>query len=94
LVRPRRQASLSDIFMAPAEPRRNAASLALEALQAVLAEAEASPHRRLALLAAPAVLHYLNSRPDLLAACAERLGRPLTVTSRDDCPGFEVSDQT
>lgn len=91
LVRPRRMPSLSDYFLAPPQPRRSAASVALEALQAILAEAEAAPHRRLSLLAAPAVVHYLNSRPELLADCAEKLGRPLNVTSRPDLETFEIT---
>jgi Ribonuclease G/E len=91
LVRPRRAPSLSDYFLSAPEPRRNAASLALEALQAVLAEAEAAPLRQIALLAAPAIVQYLNSRPELLADCAEKLGRPLTVTPRPDLDGFEVA---
>lgn len=91
LIRPRRAPSLSDYFLSAPEPRRNAASLALEALQAVLAEAEAVPLKPLALLAAPAIVHYLNSRPELLADCAERLGRPLTLTARPDLDGFEVA---
>lgn len=91
LVRPRRAPSLSDYFLTPAEPRRNAASLALEALQAVLAEADAAPLRQIALLAAPAIVHYLDSRPELLADCAEKLGRPLSVSARPDLDGFEVA---
>jgi ribonuclease E/ribonuclease G len=93
LVRPRRRPSLSDYFLSPPQPKRNAAGLALEALQAVLAEAEAAPHRRLSLLAPPAVTHYLNSRPELLAECAERLGRPLPVAARSDLEGFAIVDQ-
>jgi len=91
LVRPRRAPSLSDYFLAAPEPKRSAAGLAFEALQAVLAEAEVAPLRQLALLAAPAIVHYLNSRPELLAECAEKLGRPLTVTARPDLDGFEIA---
>lgn len=90
LVRPRRAPSLSDYFLAPLERTRNAAGLAFEALQAVLAEAEAAPLRRLTLLAAPAVAHYLNSRPELLAECGERLGQPLTVAASPDIQTFEI----
>ena len=93
LVRPRRAPSLSDYFLTASQPKRNAAGLAFEALQAVLAEAIAAPHRRLALLAAPDVVQYLNSRPELLAECGDRLGRPLAVTSRTDLDGFEIGDQ-
>lgn len=91
LVRPRRAPSLSDYFLTPPEPKRSSASLALEALQAVLSEAEAAPLRQLALHAAPAIVHYLNSRPELLAECAEKLGRPLKVTARPDLDSFEVA---
>ena len=93
LVRPRRAPSLSDYFLTSPEPKRNAAGLAFEALRAMLAEAEAAPLRRLTLLAAPEVAHYLNSRPELLAECAEKLGHPLTVTARPDIDHFEISPQ-
>jgi Ribonuclease G/E len=93
LVRPRRQPSLSDLFLAPPEPRRSAASLALEALQAVLAEAQAAPHRALALVAPPAVIHYLQSRPDLIAETQERLGRPLALEAQDGGTGFIITDK-
>lgn len=90
LIRPRRAPSLSDYFLSPPEPKRNAAGLAFEALQAVLAEAEAAPLRRLALLAAPDVVHYLNSRPELLAECADRLGQSLTLVASPDIQTFEI----
>lgn len=93
LVRPRRLPSLSDIFLAPPEPRRGAAGLALEALQAVLAEAEAAPHRVLALVAAPAIIHYLQSRPDLIAETQNRLGRPLALEAQDGRTGFIITDK-
>ncbi|HMA49802.1 MAG TPA: ribonuclease E/G [Magnetospirillaceae bacterium] len=93
LVRTRRLPSLSDYFLAPPEPRRSAASLALEALQAILAEAEAAPHRRLAVVAAPAIIHYLQSRPDLIAETQTRLGRPLALEAQDGRSGFTITDK-
>lgn len=93
LVRTRRLPSLSDYFLAPPEPKRSAASLALEALQAILAEAEASPHRTLALVAAPAIIHYLQSRPDLIAEAQTRLGRPLALEAQDGGSGFTITDR-
>jgi len=93
LVRTRRLPSLSDYFLAPPEPRRNAASLALEALQAILAEAAAAPHRTLTLVAAPALIHYLHSRPDLIAETQTRLGRPLALEVLDGTAGFSITDR-
>jgi Ribonuclease G/E len=93
LVRTRRLPSLSDYFLAPPEPRRSAASLALEALQAILTEAEASPHRTLALVAAPAIIHYLQSRPNLIAETQTRLGRPLALEAQDGRTGFTITDR-
>ncbi len=93
LVRTRRLPSLSDYFLAPPQPRRGTASLALEALQALLAEAEAMPHRALALVAAPALIHYLHSRPDLIAETQTRLGRPLALEARDGLTGFTITDK-
>jgi ribonuclease E/ribonuclease G len=91
LVRPRRRPSLSDYFLAPPQPRRSTASLALEALQAVLAEADAMPYRHLSLFASHAIVHYLNSRQDLMSDCAEKLGRPLKLTARPDIETFEIT---
>ncbi len=93
LVRTRRLPSLSDYFLSAPQPQRSAASLALEALQAVLAEAEAAPHRALALVAAPALIHYLQSRPDLIAETQARLGRPLALDARDGETGFIITDR-
>jgi hypothetical protein len=92
LVRPRRQPSLSDSFLAPPEPRRNAASLALEALQAVLAEALQRPAAILTLAAAPEIIRWLDKRPDLLAETRQRLGRGLLLSPRAGMEGFEVTD--
>jgi len=94
LVRTRRLPSLSDYFLAPPQPRRSTASLALEALQAVLAEADAAPHRTLALVAAPDIVHYLQSRPDLIAETQSRLGRPLALEARDGKTGYIITDKT
>jgi Ribonuclease G/E len=93
LVRTRRLPSLSDHFLGSPQPPRSAASLALEALQAVLAEADAAPHRALALVAAPAIIHYLQSRPDLVAETHSRLGRPLALESQDGTTGFTITDK-
>jgi len=93
LVRTRRQPSLSEYFLSAPQPQRSAASLALEALQAILAEAEAAPHRTLALVAAPAIIHYLQSRPDLIAETQTRLGRPLALDARDGETGFIITDK-
>jgi hypothetical protein len=93
LVRTRRLPSLSDYFLAPLQPQRSAASLALEALQAILAEAQAAPHRTLALVAAPGIVHYLQSRPDLITETQTRLGRPLALEARDGEAGFIITDK-
>jgi Ribonuclease G/E len=93
LVRTRRLPSLSDYFLTPPQPQRSVASLALEALQAILAEAEAAPHRTLALVAAPAIIHYLQSRPDLIAETQTRLGRPLALQAQDGRSGFTITDK-
>ena len=93
LVRTRRLPSLSDYFLTSPQPQRSAASLALEALQAILAEADAAPHRTLALVAAPAIIHYLQSRPDLIAETQTRLGRPLALEAQDGELGFTITDK-
>jgi ribonuclease E/ribonuclease G len=91
VTRERRQPSLAEWFYRPPEPRRTAASLALEALQAVLREALACPGAILSLRAAPDIVHYLDRRPDLLAEIKDRLGRALPLIARPDLTGFEVS---
>lgn len=93
LVRTRRLPSLSDYFLAAPQPQRSVASLALEALQAILAEAQAAPHRTLALVAAPAIIHHLQSRPDLIAETQMRLGRPLALEAQDGRSGFIITDK-
>jgi Ribonuclease G/E len=92
LTRERQQPSLAEWFLRDIEPRRSAASLALEALQAVLREAMHRAAWRPCLVAAPAIIRYLDSRPDLLQETATRLGRPLTLVARDAIEGFEVTD--
>ena len=93
LVRTRRLPSLSDYFLAPPQPSRSTASLGLEALQALLAEAETAPHRTLALVAAPDIIHYLQSRPGLIAETESRLARPLALIARDGVAGFIITDK-
>jgi ribonuclease G len=92
LVRPRRQPSLAEYFLAPPQPRRSAESLALEALQAVLREALARPAARLTLTAAPEIMRQLDRRPDWLAETNERLGRKLQLAARAGMEGYEVSE--
>ena len=91
LVRPRRQPSLAEYFLAPPEPKRNAESLALEALQAVLAEALARPAASLTLTAAPEIIRRLDRRPDWLAETESRLGRKLPLVARAGMEGYEIN---
>jgi ribonuclease G len=88
LVRPRRQASLADNFLVMPAPQRSAASLAFEALQAVL-----RCPGNVTLVAAPEIIRYLDSRPDLMAEMRERLGRKLPLIAKAGMQGFEVTDQ-
>ena len=88
VIRERRQPSLSEWFLRPAEPRRTVDSLALEALRAAVHHPSLAP---LALLAAPDIIHYLQSRPDLLAETETRLGRKLALRARDG-DGFEIGE--
>jgi len=87
LVRPRRQASLADHFLLPPSPRRSPASLALEALQAAM------KLRRPIVTAAPEIVRYLDSRPDLLSEIHQRLGGKLPIVVQAGMQGYEVREQ-
>lgn len=89
MIRERRQPSLREWFLAAPRVRRNERSLAFAALRAVLDAALRHP-AGVALVAAPDIARYLDSRPDLLAEMKTRLGRSLTLRQSPMIDEFEV----
>ena len=92
LTRERRRPSLSEHFLADAGPVRAANALAFDALREVVRAVDHAPAMKPRLIAAPAVIHYLQSRPDLIAETQTRLGRPLALETRDGMAGFIIQD--
>ena len=87
MTRERRRPTLAETMLEAAPVRRSADSLGLDALRALLREADARPGARLALAAPPEVVTALRRRPAALAQAADRLGRPLTLKEQ---PGLEL----
>ena len=71
---------------------RGVVSLALEALRDTVRAVAHAPTMSPRIIAAPAVIHYLQSRPDLIAETQTRLGRPLALEIRDGMAGFLIQD--
>jgi Rne/Rng family ribonuclease len=90
MTRERLRPSLDEWFFAGAEPQPLPAAEALAGLAALLRAADHQPLERLAMLAAGPIVQYLDSRPELLAEAAQRLGyRP--QVRRDVRPhGYEI----
>jgi len=85
LTRERRRPSLSELFLCETAPRRDPRGLALDALRAALDAADCQ------LAAEPAVIQYLQSRPDLLAEFQSRMGRPLALRAEAGMTGYTLS---
>jgi Rne/Rng family ribonuclease len=79
MTRERRRPTLAETMLDATPARRSADSLGLDALRALLREADTRPGARLALAASPEVVTALRRRPAALAQAADRLGRPLTL---------------
>jgi Rne/Rng family ribonuclease len=94
ISRARRRPSLAEQFLTSPITERSAESLALEALAAALAQALATPHQEPLLVAAPAVISFLEARPALLAETAQRLGRPLRWRTDPGMQGYLISART
>ena len=94
LTRERRRPTLAELFLADPGPARNARALGLEGLAAALRAAAHDPALSPLLTAAPEVIHWLHSRPDLLAETRSRLGRPLALAAKDGMTGFTLTGTT
>jgi Ribonuclease G/E len=82
IVRPRRLRSLSDAMLEPRERRKNATTLALEALRRLIAEARANPAASWRLAAVPDVEAALRGpAATALAGLERRLGRRIAIVS-------------
>ncbi len=92
LTRERRRPSLSELFLADPGPVRDAPALGLEALAAAIRAVEHDPALHPLLTASPPVIHWLQSRPDLLAETQTRLGRPLALAAKDGMAGFTLTE--
>jgi Rne/Rng family ribonuclease len=92
VTRDRRRPSLAELFLAQGEPERSTESLALDGLRATLAQAAARPFAPPVLRAAPAVIHFLQARPTLLAETAQQLGRPLQLRAEAGMQGTIVDE--
>lgn len=92
LTRERRRPSLSELFLADPGPVRDSRALGLEALRAAIRAVDHAPSLHPLLTAAPAVIHWLQSRPDLLAETQTRLGRPLALAAKDGMAGFTLTE--
>jgi ribonuclease E/ribonuclease G len=93
LTRERRRPSLSEILLAETGPQRNATSLALDALREVVRAVSHAPTLVPLLIAAPAVIYFLQRRPDLIAEAENRLGLSLTLKAQDGMTGFTITDK-
>ena len=81
IVRPRRLRSLSEAMLEARGPRKNAATLAFEALRRLAAEARANPAANWRLAVVPAVETALRGpAAAALAALELRLGRRVAIT--------------
>ena len=80
IVRPRRFRSLSEAMLEPRGARKNAATLAFEALRRLAAEARANPAANWRLAVVPAVEAALRGpAAAALAALEKRLGRRIAI---------------
>jgi Ribonuclease G/E len=97
IVRPRRFRPLSEVMLEARGPRRNAATLAFEALRLLAREARANPAATWRLAAAPAVEEALRGPAAAAVAALEtRLGRRIAIASRApeagaDAPPFDIA---
>ena len=95
IIRERKGPSLAETMLAPAaEPGRSADSMALEALAALLKEAETRSGRRLGLAAAPAVSAALRRRPQAIAETERRLGHSLSLRDDPVLTGWSIVEGT
>ncbi len=78
LSRERRRPRLDEI-LCEVEWRPSARTLAFAALRQAITEAACRPGRRLALVAAPAVIRVLETQPGALREAETRIGEPLTL---------------
>ncbi len=94
LVRPRRGRPLSEAMLEPESLRRNAATLALEALRALQREARAHPAVSWRLTVSPAVEAALRGvAAEGLRSLEERLGRRIAIVGRtkNDARPFDIA---
>lgn len=94
VTRERRRSSLAEIMLEARVPQRNAETVGLEGLRAVLRVALARPQARIALAAAPEVAAALLRKQAALDDLERRLGVPLPIRSVPDIMTYEVVEET
>jgi Ribonuclease G/E len=92
LTRERCRPSLSELFLADPGPVRDVRTVGLEALAAAIRAVEHDPALHPLLTAAPPVIHWLQSQPDLLTETQTRLGRPLALAAKDGMAGITLTE--
>jgi len=94
ITRERRHPSLAEVMLEGATITPTTETVALEALRAVLREAEERPGAVLRLAAPPRVISALRCRPALLVETESQLGRPLVLREDRSIERYGVEEMT